>query len=79
MEIETTTRKWGNSLGIRLPRDFVKRENIKENTKIRVDIVTESNINDIFGILKDWKIDSQKIKDEFRDEEFSSEKRKWKR
>ena len=79
MEIETTTRKWGNSLGIRLPRDFVKSKNLKENEKIRVDIIVGSDLSDVFGVLKDWKVDSQKIKDKLRKEEFSSEKRKWKK
>lgn len=77
MEIEAITRKWGNSLGIRLPRDFVKRKNIKENEKIRIDVMIGSDLSEVFGILKDWKINSQKIKDDLRKEEFLSEKRKW--
>ena len=80
MEIETTTRKWGNSLGIRLPRDFVKSKNLNENMKIRVEIVTDEDINkldELFGSLK-RKMSGQKMKDELRKEEFEAEKRKWK-
>mgnify|MGYP001597140833 CR=1 FL=1 len=48
IEIETTTRKWGNSVGVLLGNK------IKPNKKVRV-IVIENNITkvkDIFGILK---------------------------
>lgn len=82
MEIETTTRKWGNSLGIRLPRDFVKKKNLKENVKIRVEVITDEDINgldEIFGMIKKRKISAQKMKDISRKEEFEAEKRKWKK
>lgn len=82
MEIETITRKWGNSLGIRLPRDFVKKKNLNENMKVRVDIITEKDINgldEIFGMIKKRKISAQKMKDLTRKEEFEAEKRKWKK
>jgi antitoxin component of MazEF toxin-antitoxin module len=82
MEIETTTRKWGNSLGLRLPRDFVKKKNLKENVKIKISIITEEDINsldEIFGMLKKRKISAQKMKDLTRKEEFEAERRKWKK
>lgn len=83
MEIEATTRKWGNSIGIILPKDFVKRKNLKENAKIRIDITTDEDLNglnEIFGMLKGkLKKSGQKIKDELRKEEFETEKRKWKK
>jgi antitoxin component of MazEF toxin-antitoxin module len=82
MEIETTTRKWGNSLGVRLPRDFVKKKNLKENVKIKISIITEEDINsldEIFGMLKKRKISAQKMKDLTRKEEFEAERRKWKK
>ena len=48
IEIITTTRKWGNSVGILLGKDF------KPNTKVRV-LVTEEKFTkagDVFGIIK---------------------------
>ncbi len=81
MEIETTTRKWGNSLGVILPRDFVRKKNLKENARVKIEITTEEDVNgleEIFGSLK-RKTSGQKIKDLARKEEFEAEKRKWKR
>ena len=49
IEIETTTRKWGNSVGILLGKSF------KPNTKVRVLISEKKKVTtagDIFGILK---------------------------
>lgn len=67
MEIETTTRKWGNSLGIRLPRDFVKKKNLKENETIKIEIITESDLDEVFGMLEGkLKKSTQKLKDEIR-------------
>ncbi|MBI2106280.1 hypothetical protein HYT56_05610 [Candidatus Woesearchaeota archaeon] len=47
-ELIRTTRKWGNSVGILLGKDF------KPNTKVRVLISEErfSKAGDIFGTLK---------------------------
>jgi len=33
----------------------------------------------MFGALKTWKIDSRKIKNQFRKEDEISEKKKWKK
>ena len=32
--IETKTKKWGNSLGLIIPNEIVKKENLKEDIKI---------------------------------------------
>ena len=36
IEVEATTRKWGNSLGVILPKDVVQHEHLKENQKIKL-------------------------------------------
>lgn len=68
MEVEVVARKWGNSIGVTLPKEAVKKEGIKENERFFIDIHKEkhSKVIDIFGLAKGWKIDSQKIKDELR-------------
>ena len=78
MTIQVRVKKWGNSLGIVLPSEFVDRERLKENEKISISVVKEVDLSDIFGSLKGLKFDAQKFKDEMRSEEFESEKRKWK-
>lgn len=79
MKIITKPKAWGNSLGIIIPQSIARQEDISPETEIVVEIKKENPIREIFGSLKGWKIDSQKIKDELREEEFLAEKRKWKK
>lgn len=65
MATEVVIKKWGNSMGIILPKDFVERESLKRNDKVIVDIVKESNLNQVFGSLK-RKVSGQKFKDMVR-------------
>ncbi|MEK6943799.1 MAG: AbrB/MazE/SpoVT family DNA-binding domain-containing protein [Nanoarchaeota archaeon] len=54
MEIKAMTRKWGNSIGILIPKEAVKREDIKPNQEITLMInkkpITKGK--DIWGTLK---------------------------
>ena len=79
MAVEVVVKKWGNSMGVILPKELVKEKNLKENEKISIELVREIDLSDIFGSLKGkFKMTSQQLKDEMRREEKSSEKRKWK-
>lgn len=64
-EIETITRKWGNSLGITIPKEIVEAEHLEENQKIRVEIKKKPTFHRFFGILKTKK-SAQELKDEMR-------------
>ncbi|MEK6894246.1 MAG: hypothetical protein AABX10_02170 [Nanoarchaeota archaeon] len=79
MKIVVKPKIWGNSLGIVIPRDIVKRAKITPETEIVVIIERENPIKELFGSLRGWKIDAQKMKDDIRREEFEAEKRKWKK
>ena len=70
MVIETKLRKWGNSIGVILPKEYVKKENLKENQTIRLNLVKETDLTKIYGKLK-GKLpnNTQKYKDELRREE----------
>jgi len=52
--INTKVKKWGNSLGIILPADIVRNNEIREGTDIEVRINTKNKTKarEIFGILK---------------------------
>ena len=77
--IEVKVKKWGNSMGVILPKWVVEKEKLKENQKIRLSIIKETDLSDIFGVLKGkLKISAQKFKDEMRKEEELAEERKWK-
>ncbi len=53
IEVETTARRWGNSIGISLPRDIVERANIKPNKQVRVFIQDKKiDLSKVFGTLK---------------------------
>jgi len=68
MQAQVTARKWGNSLGVTLPRQIVEGEGIKENEKLVIEVRRgkPAKIGDFFGIAHGWKIDAQKVKDEAR-------------
>jgi len=66
MATEVIAKKWGNSIGIVLPKDFVEKQGIEENDKIFVDVVKEANLKHLFGSLK-RKMSGQKFKDMVRE------------
>ncbi len=73
IEIRSKLRKWGNSFGIVVPQNALNGE-IKENDEITVLITTQNNnLENVFGMLKNKKLDAQKIKDEIREEEAKNE------
>ena len=72
MEIETRTKKWGSSLGIIIPKKIVEEENLEQNQIVRilaVEAKSKTKVKNIFGALKNWRINAQKFKDEIRKEE----------
>ena len=67
MEILCKPRKWGNSLGITLPKEIIEKEKIKEGEEIIVEVRKKKiDLSEFFGRLKGAKIDAQKMKDESR-------------
>jgi len=80
IEFESKLKKWGNSFGVVVPKSILNEGGLKENFKVQVMIKTEKTpLENAFGSLKDWKIDSQRFKDETRKNELESENRKWKK
>jgi hypothetical protein len=59
-------RKWGNSLGITLPRELVEEQRIKEGDVLALPVVIKkANLSKIFGSLKTGE-SSQAFKDRAR-------------
>lgn len=55
--IATKTRKWGNSLGVLIPKEEVNNLNLKENQIVIVDIIKKENpLKELFGSGKNNKI-----------------------
>ncbi len=68
--IETTAKKWGNSIGIIIPKEVIDKEHIKENGVVKFLIIRESSriLRETFGLAKDKiKKSTQQIKNELRD------------
>lgn len=70
IEYETKLKKWGNSVGIVIPKEQVKRENLRERQTVRVIVnpVKSIKVKDIFGKLKEWKKSTRQITKEVNKE-----------
>ncbi|MFH1849228.1 MAG: AbrB/MazE/SpoVT family DNA-binding domain-containing protein [archaeon] len=51
---ESRIKKWGNSLGIVIPKNTVKEMALKEGEKVSIDIVKKQKIN-AWGLCKGAK------------------------
>ena len=69
MAIQTRLRRWGNSIGIVVPREVLFRKNLKEGVEVIIELEKKEPVSKLFGSLKDWKINTQKFKDDIRVEE----------
>lgn len=65
MEAIGKARKWGNSLGIVLPFEFVKAEGVEEGDEVVVRR-KKHDLRALRGILKGAKMTAQEFKDEAR-------------
>lgn len=49
MAIEVEIKKWGNSIGLILPKSIIEKVGLKEKDKILINIVRKSDIIKTFG------------------------------
>jgi antitoxin component of MazEF toxin-antitoxin module len=68
-----SVKKWGNSLGAVLPKNIVQKNKLKENDKIRVFVVKDSDVlKRTFGKLKGKvKQSSQDMKRELKEKLYN--------
>jgi len=64
-QFQTIPKKWGNSIGITIPREIIEQEGIKPKKEITVLVIGNSKRKpeEIFGSLK-LKRDTQEVMDE---------------
>ena len=75
MAVEVKTKKWGNSIGVIIPRETVEKFNIKPEEKIVIEISKKENVlKEMFGTAKLKNKSAEKILKEFRKENIES---KW--
>lgn len=69
MSYQTITKKWGNSLGVVIPKTVVEESHLKEHEKVTVLLLKDSQkvLQETFGSgLGKIHTSSQKIKDRLR-------------
>jgi len=67
LEFESKVKKWGNSFGVIIPKGELKEKTLKENDVIVVIAMKKSDaVKESFGLLKNWKTPTQKLKDNLR-------------
>jgi len=66
MAMQVEVKKWGNSMGVILPKILVKKENLEENDKIIIEIVKQVDFSDVFGSIKKRKMSGQEFKNMVR-------------
>ncbi len=64
-KIETTARKWGDSIAIIIPKSVVETEKIKPMSKLKIKIEKEDDLTELFGKFRTKKT-PQELKDEGR-------------
>ncbi len=68
MVIEIKTRKWGNSVGIVIPKETLNQLNLKIDEEVLIEIHKKENVlKELFGALKFTK-SSRKILNEVRED-----------
>lgn len=63
IEYETKLKKWGNSMGVIIPKERVRKEKLREEQTVRVIVnpIRSVKVKDIFGKLKEWKSSTRGI------------------
>jgi len=72
MEIKAKTKKWGNSIGVIIPKDVIRRQNIKPDQEITL-MITNKPITkgkDIWGTMKFNKSTEELMRDVDKEFDF---------
>ncbi len=66
-DLNAKVRKWGDSLAVIIPKEIANKENIKMEDTVHLKIERETDLSDVFGLLKGKiKKTPQQLKDESR-------------
>lgn len=66
MGVKVIIRKWGNSLGVVFPKEFVKERKLKIDQEIVLELAKNANLEDVFGLVKNNKMSGQEFKNMVR-------------
>lgn len=62
---EATVRRWGNSYAVRIPKELVEKNHLREGQRIALMPLRRPDPR-AFGLLREWGLDPQRAKDELR-------------
>jgi len=60
---KTKVRRWGSSLGVVIPNPTAKELRLRPGDEVVLDVQPVGGVSEAFGSLRDWKVDTQKLKD----------------
>ncbi len=66
MATEVEVKKWGNSLGIVIPKALAARKHLRPHERVLIEVVKESDLEKVFGSLG-RRMSGQKFKDMVRE------------
>lgn len=66
MAVEVKLKRWGNSMAVIVPSEFVEKQELKEDDSFFIEIVRKADISEIFGSIKKRKMSGQEFKDTIR-------------
>ena len=66
VEVAVTTKRWGSSIGVVIPKSVIDEQHIQEGEEIVLDIKKRHKAKEFFGLLRGWKASAQDLKDEAR-------------
>ena len=58
----TTIKRWGSSMGVIIPKEIIRNQNIKEGDEVVINVFKKGDLSDIFGTLK-TRLTGQQLKD----------------
>ena len=73
MKQKLKAREWGNSFGIVIPKEVVKKFNIHKDKTITVDFSSENPLRKTWELLPKRGLSGQKVKDMLRRELYNEE------
>ena len=82
MDIKATTRKWGNSIAVVIPKELVESQHIHEDEEVTITVERKKpRAGELFGRFPELKkIPTQQLKDEARQGwETASDRRRWRK
>jgi len=67
MAIEVKVKRWGNSMGVILPKGLVDKQRLHEDDTIVIQVFKKADLRKLFGSLKHVKMSGQAFKDMVRE------------